>query len=215
MNDITIHKEEVKDYVIDKIDLEIKASIPQKNRKQEDIDIQTTTYLFKALAYLDSAVSSLECKLIIKEKATIIDYENIINIIADLHKDINEQVNVLEIHEVTKEGLEKIKIKNDLFNVQNSRNYKNKAVIFQIADRIEIYSTSVVFSTISFKFQDTSKYWISNIRGTSENPIKVKLYEGTEEIDYKNIEDKLKSDYKKLIADVRSKVEQMIKNKSL
>ena len=102
-----------------------------------------------------------------------------------------------------------------MFNIQNSRNYNDKAVIFQISDRIEIYSTSVVFSTISFKFQDTSKYWISNIRGTSENTIKVKLYEGTEEIDYKNIEDKLKSDYKKLIADVRSKVEQMIKNKSL
>ena len=102
-----------------------------------------------------------------------------------------------------------------MLNIQNSRNYKDKAIIFQIADRVEIYSTSVVFSTISFKFQDTSKYWISNIIGTSENPIKVKLYEGTEEIDYKNIEDKLKSDYKKLIADVRSKVEQMIKNKSL
>lgn len=45
--------------------------------------------------------------------------------------------------------------------------------------------------------------------------ISVKLYKGTKEINYKSFENKLKADYKELIASIRNEVMQLIKNKSI
>lgn len=214
ISDIAIY-EGIKEHVIDKIDFEIEANVEKKKRESINITGLEINYSLQALAILDDTISSLEYKLVTEEKAIILSFENMLNILRDLYNEVKEQPNIIEIHEVDKDELKRIRMKNEILNVQSLKIYNDKAIIFQIADKVQIYSTNIVFSTIAFKFQDTDRYWISNIKDTSENPITVKLYKGTKEINYKSFENKLKADYKELIASIRNEVMQLIKNKSI
>lgn len=214
ISDIVI-PEGIKEHVINKIALKIEEIIMKKKMEYLAITALEVTYSLKALGILDDAISSLEYKLVTEEKAIILSYENMLNILRDLYNEVKEQPNIIEIHEVNKDELKRIRMKNEVLNVQSLEIYNDKAIIFQIENKVEIYSANIVFSTISFKFQDTDRYWIGNIRDTSENPITVKLYKGTKEINYESFENKLKADYKELITSIIKDVLQLIKNKSI
>lgn len=213
ISDIAIHTHTIKEAMAS-IELEIEADIIELHRELGAIGALTDAYALKAYSFLDDEFSHLEDNLRYEDKALVISYALMLSIIRDLYKETAEQAEVIEIHEVNKEELKTIKAKNEILGINNIAKFKDKAIICQISDTIKIYSIDIVFTPMAFKFQDTSKYWISNIRDMSDKPITIKLYNEANEINYKSYEDKLKADYADLILEMRNKVKELIEAKS-
>lgn len=214
ISDVVIHTK-AKENTIDKIDLEIEANITKRHMELGGIVALTENYALKAYSFLDNEISNLEYTLNCIDEALVISYEVILNIMRDIYKETAEPAELIEIHEVDSDELKAIKVKNGILGINSLSRFKNKALIFQVSNKIEIYSTDIVFTTTAFKFQDTSKYWLSNIRDISDKPIAIKLYKEAKELDYKSYEDKLKADYIELITYIKKEVAKLIEAKSV